>query len=57
MKTLIAPYLFLPKVSPFTEDTFERDWQRSISGDELVRRLSDRIYKMFDNESTIPPRS
>ena len=39
------------------EDKFERDSKRAISGDELMNRLSSRIYKMFDNENTLSTRS
>lgn len=36
------------------EDEFDHDLKRAISGDELMNRLSIRIHKMFENESTLP---
>jgi hypothetical protein len=35
------------------EDEFERDLKTAISGDELVNRLSGRIYKMFENDGKL----
>ena len=35
------------------EDEFDRDTRRAISGDELINRLSNKIYKMFENESAL----
>jgi len=35
------------------EDEFDRDLKRSISGDELINRLSVRINKMFENGSAL----
>jgi hypothetical protein len=35
------------------DDEFDRDLKRSISGDELMNRLSGHIHKMFENENTI----
>jgi hypothetical protein len=35
------------------EDEFDCDLKRSISGDELINRLSNRIHKMFENESIL----
>jgi hypothetical protein len=35
------------------EDEFDRDLKRAISGDELMSRLSARIYKTFENESAL----
>ena len=35
------------------EDVFDLDLQRAISGDELMNRLSNRIHKLFENESTL----
>jgi hypothetical protein len=35
------------------DDAFDRDLKRAISGDELMNRLSNRISKMFENESTL----
>ena len=37
-----------------TEDEFDRDLKRAISGDELMNRLSIRIHKMFENGSALP---
>jgi len=39
------------------EDEFDRDLKRAITGDELINRLSIRIHKMFENESTLSARS
>ncbi len=38
---------------PFEEE-FKRNAARAITGDELMRRVSKRIYEMFDNDSYIP---
>ena len=35
------------------EDEFDRDLKKSISGDELINRLSTKIHKMFENGSTL----
>jgi len=35
------------------ESEFDRDLKRAISGDELMNRLSNRIHKMFENESAL----
>jgi len=35
------------------EDEFDRDLKKSISGDELMNRLSTKIHKMFENGSTL----
>jgi hypothetical protein len=35
------------------EAEFERDLKTAISGDELVNRLSGRIYKMFENDGNL----
>ncbi|GHT80605.1 hypothetical protein FACS189467_3180 [Bacteroidia bacterium] len=35
------------------EDEFDRDVKTAISGDELVNRLSGRIYKMFENDGKL----
>jgi hypothetical protein len=39
------------------EDEFSRDLEQAISGDELMSHLSDRIYKMFENENFVSPKS
>ena len=36
-----------------TEDEFNHDFKRAISGDELMNRLSVRIHKMFENASSL----
>jgi hypothetical protein len=35
------------------KDEFNCDLKRAISGDELMNRLSTKIYKMFENESVL----
>ena len=35
------------------ENEFDRDLKRSISGDELISRLSTKIHKMFKNGSAL----
>ncbi|MDR2232860.1 MAG: hypothetical protein LBE56_07030 [Tannerella sp.] len=35
------------------DDEFTHDLERAISGDELINRLSVRIFKMFENEGAI----
>ena len=35
------------------ESDFENDLKRAISGDELMKRMTGRIHKMFENERTI----
>ena len=39
------------------EDEFYRDLKKSISGDELMNRLSTKIHKMFENDSTLSSES
>ena len=36
-----------------TEDEFNLDFNRAISGDELMSRLSVRIHKMFENAGAL----
>ena len=36
-----------------TENEFNNDFKRAISGDELMSRLSVRIHKMFENAGTL----
>ncbi|GHU94986.1 hypothetical protein FACS1894156_3900 [Bacteroidia bacterium] len=35
------------------EDEFDRDLKTAISGEELVNRVSKRIYKMFENDGKL----
>jgi hypothetical protein len=51
------PAQFVKKGLDSGINEFNRDLERAISGDELVNRMSQRIYRMFENEGDLSARS
>ena len=48
--------LFLQKEEENNKNDFDKNVAKVISCEELVNRLSARIYKMFENGNTLPAR-